>query len=307
MNTRVDPIVSVVIPAYRHATFVRRAVRSALDQRLPGGCEVIVVNDGSPDDTAAVLRDLAEAGTIRYIEQANAGQAAARNRGLAMAQGRYVAFLDDDDEWPPGRLASHVARLEADEAAVGCYGPYLLIDERGEPLPDDLPSDYPDGDVKRAFRERCWMISPGQATFRRAEVQKIGGFDVSLWGSDDWDLYIRLADVGPIRFDPQPALRYRWHGGNASTRAIEHARNHLKVVRRHLWPDLTLVGRHQRSAGLYFLPKLEAVVDAERRAGRFTQARRACLWQLAFAPGRLLGRQWWASLLRSLARRRIDA
>ena len=94
--------VSVIIPTYNHVDYVAETLETVFAQTF-GDYEVIVVNDGSPDGTAEVLRPSREAGRIRYIEQANAGQAAARNRGLAEARGEFIAFLDDDDLWPPDK------------------------------------------------------------------------------------------------------------------------------------------------------------------------------------------------------------
>src|SRR5271170_3450676 len=99
--------VSVVIPTYNHRDFVVEALESVFAQTFTD-YEVIVVNDGSPDDTAAVLRPYIESGRIRYIEQENRGQAGARNRGLAEARGEFVAYLDDDDLWLRDKLAWQV-------------------------------------------------------------------------------------------------------------------------------------------------------------------------------------------------------
>src|SRR3954470_24757434 len=103
-NDSPNPAVSVVIPTYRHRDYVLRTLDSVFAQTYRD-FEVIVVNDGSPDDTNRRIRPLVSAGRIRYIEQANAGQAAARNTGIAHARGRYIALLDDDDLWPADKLA----------------------------------------------------------------------------------------------------------------------------------------------------------------------------------------------------------
>ena len=113
--------VSVIVPTYKHRDFVLATLDSVFAQTFTD-YEVIVVNDGSPDDTADVLRPLAEAGRIRYVEQENQGQAAARNRGIAQARGEFVALLDDDDLWPPDKLEWQVGCLRADPTAVAAYG-----------------------------------------------------------------------------------------------------------------------------------------------------------------------------------------
>src|SRR5579859_5659651 len=97
------PRVSVIIPTYNHRKYVLSTLQSVFDQSGEV-LEVLVVNDGSPDDSARLLAPLAREGKIRYLEQRNHGQAAARNRGLFEARGEFVAFLDDDDLWPPGKL-----------------------------------------------------------------------------------------------------------------------------------------------------------------------------------------------------------
>jgi glycosyltransferase involved in cell wall biosynthesis len=104
------PAVSVVIPTYKHRDFILDTVNSVLSQTFRD-FEIIVVNDGSPDDTASLLRPMAESGMIRYVEQSNAAAAAARNRGLEMARGKFIAFLDDDDLWPQDKLEWQVLAL----------------------------------------------------------------------------------------------------------------------------------------------------------------------------------------------------
>jgi len=114
------PRVTVIIPVYGHRDHVLAALESVFSQTFKD-FEVIVVNDGSPDDSAELLRPLASAGKIRYIEQENRGQAAARNRGLSEATGEFVALLDDDDQWPADKLEWQVAYLDA-SPDVGVVG-----------------------------------------------------------------------------------------------------------------------------------------------------------------------------------------
>lgn len=225
------PRVSVIIPTYKHCDFVLATLACVFAQTFTD-YEVIVVNDGSPDDTADVLRPLADAGRIRYIEQANQGQAAARNRGLAEAQGEFVAFLDDDDLWPPDKLEWQVAVLWASPDAVLVYGPAQSSGYHPEFLYPDKSA--PAGLVHAAFLQRNWIISPGQTLICKSVLQQIGGFDQSLWGVDDWDLYIRLASVGRFTYSTRVALQYRFHASNASKDAWRMYVQSCRLQRKHL-------------------------------------------------------------------------
>lgn len=298
-----EPIVSVIIPAYGHAAFVGDAIRSVLDQTTTEPIEIIVVNDGSPDDTAGAVKPFVDAGQVRYFEQANAGQAAARNRGITEAAGTFVQLLDDDDVLTPGKIERQLSFFTANPDAVCVYGRYQRVDAQLQPLPDKTKHEMPSGDVYNAMREACKMLSPGQALFRLDAVRQVGGLDPSIWGSDDWDLYIRLAKLGPFIFDGEVGLHYRWHGGNASGSAVRHARNHLAVVRRHLWPNLPLVMRHQRLAADYFVPNLQQFVDERRRERKFGPAMKALWYQTLFRPMRLVSPRWWKDVLRCVVRR----
>src|SRR5690606_15916458 len=120
-GTLVPDRVSVVVPTYRHAGLVLETLDSVFAQSHED-VELIVVNDGSPDDTHEVLQPLVQAGRIRYVQQENSGQGAARNRGLAMATGEFVAFLDDDDLWYPHTLTTLVAALNERADAVMAFG-----------------------------------------------------------------------------------------------------------------------------------------------------------------------------------------
>jgi glycosyltransferase involved in cell wall biosynthesis len=234
------PAVSVVIPTYNHRDYVVRALESVWAQSFRD-FEIVVVNDGSPDDTVEVLRPHVQAGRIhRFIDQANAGQGAARNRGIAESRGEFIALLDDDDFWPEDKLERQVAALRANPGAVVVYGqpvpvgadgePREPLDPYGNPLP--WPWESPGGHVHRAFSERCWMVSPGQALVRRAAL---GGrpFDPSIRNCDDWDLWLRLAERAEFLYEDRPALFYRLHDANASRDVLKMRRNEFKLLRKH--------------------------------------------------------------------------
>ena len=304
------PLVSVVIPAYGHAGVIGETLDSVFAQSF-ADYELIVVVDGSPDDTADRLRPLAAAGRLRLVEQANAGQAAARNAGIALSRGRYVALLDDDDLWPADKLARQVALMEADAELVMCWGDAEQLREDGSVTPPK-GTEFPTGRVEqraalRRFQYRCHLLSPGQSLIRADVLRAVGGFDAGVWGSDDWDLYLRLCGVGPVRYKPGVSLTYRLHANNASaTAAVRHARNHFAVARRHLgsWPLHPLRrGRNHWRSARYFVPNLIAAAKRSRAAGDAAATRDALRLAMRFRPYLLL-RSWFR---RELSRATRDA
>jgi glycosyltransferase involved in cell wall biosynthesis len=229
------PLISIIIPTYNHHDVVLATLDSVFAQTLTD-FEVIVINDGSPDDTAAVLRPLIDAGRIRYFEQSNAGQSTARNRGIELARGQFIALLDDDDLWPTDKLQWQSQALLAQPAAGMIYGSSSQFGEQ-----TDLPAPAagaPSGWVYEKFLRYNYIRSPGQTLIRADLLRKLGGFDTSIWGADDWDLYLRLAKEATVIFEPRLALLYRVHTGNASRNIARMFQNTTKVRRKHLgfWP-----------------------------------------------------------------------
>ena len=273
------PVVSVVIPTYRHAEYVEETLSSVFAQTF-SDYEVIVVNDGSPDDTAARLRPLAQAGRVRYFEQANAGQAAARNRGLAEARGEFVAYLDDDDLWPPDKLAWQVAALREHPVWVMVSGLSGGIDAEGRRVESPWVSGAVETQSTTDLFEGGGIDSPGQVLVRRSALEAVGGFDPALWGSDDVDLWIRLSTRGGVGRVLHMALYYRRHATNASNAAARMFWNAVRMVRK----NLPLLPREQRTPtwrnalhGVY-LYSGKRVLNAARRGG----------WRDRWAAGRVL-------------------
>lgn len=226
------PTISVIIPTYNHRDFVVETLESVFAQTFTD-YEVIVVNDGSRDDTSVVLRPYIHSGKIRYFEQPNSGQGSARNRGLLEARGEFVAFLDDDDLWPTDKLSWQVDVGRRHPSAVMIYG---FAEVFGGEFPVKIcPSfDAPTGDVFGRFLSHSWTCSPGQTLQRRDAVMELKGFDPTVSGADDWDLYLKLARLGPFHYEHRLALHYRVHAQNASGRVLSHYRNALKVRHRHM-------------------------------------------------------------------------
>lgn len=223
------PSVSVVIPAYNHANYIEESIHSVRSQGYPD-VEIIVVNDGSPDGTGAILAPCVASHQIRYIEQPNRGAASARNRGLMEATGEFVIFLDDDDLSEDGSIRAQVdelSRLPGHVAVAGC-SVTLTDGVLGEP-PDFPSADYGPAD----FIQNGRIISPGQVLFRREALLAVGGFDAEIRLADDWDLYIRISAVGPIRLERKVVLIYRVHSSGASQNYWRHYKAAMRVYRKH--------------------------------------------------------------------------
>lgn len=230
----VAPRVSVVMPCYNAAAHVEEAVASVMAQTLPD-VELILVDDGSTDSSPAIVERLAgdHPGRIRVEVQANAGPYAARNRGLAMARGDFVAFLDADDWWAPDCLEKLHRALADDPAAALAYCGWQnvgLPGPRGEPY---VPPDYELEDKAARFLRAAapWPIHA--ALVRRSVIDEVGGFDLDLPTCMDYDLWLRIAVARPIRHVPEVLAYYRHHtGGQITSTQWRQARNSWLVKRK---------------------------------------------------------------------------
>ena len=225
-----EPRVSVIIPTYQHRNYIRRTLSSVFEQSL-GDYEIIVVNDGSTDDTASLLAPLVEARRITYLEQDNQGQSRARNAGLSRARGEYVAFLDDDDLWPPNKLASQVAFLDANPSVGMVGGTFRMIDENE--VPGRAGLFYPEITFETLFTANPFH-SPGQTLIRKTLLEEVGGLNATIWGADDWDLWFRIAKRSTIVMRDEIALYYRLHAHNASRQTARLLRACCDTIELHL-------------------------------------------------------------------------
>lgn len=207
------PLVSVIIPTYNHRNYILDALNSVFAQTFTD-YEIILVNDGSPDDTAERLKPLADSGKIIYIEQKNQGQASARNRGIAGARGDFIAFLDDDDLWPTDKLEWQVHHLQS-RPDLGMVGGSCVIFEKVIPRLDGQDEDIRQITFESLFRGNPFH-SPGQTLIRSSALQAVGGFDSTIWGTEDLELYMRLARTVGVDLSARVALFYRVHPNNAS-------------------------------------------------------------------------------------------
>lgn len=221
------PLVSIVIPCHNQGAYLRQSIDSALQQTYPA-VEVIVVDDGSSDDTGAVVRTYP---SVRHVTQRNLGAAAARNAGLRESRGEYLIFLDADDRLLPHAAAAGVECLTAHPDWGFATGHVHLVDREGAPagVPVQEHADR-DGYVELLRFNHIW--TPGAVMYRRSAFDAAGDFDPSAGGSADYDLNIRLARRFAFGCHHQIVLAYRRHGANMSTDLRHMLRSAVSVRRR---------------------------------------------------------------------------
>jgi len=215
------PLVSAIVPVYNGERFLAEALDSALAQSMRD-LEIIVVDDGSTDGTAAIADAYAarHPGVVRSIHQPNLGLCHARNAALTAASGRYFALLDSDDVWLPHHLADSVAELERRGDVALVHADIERIDTDGNSLgiaARHWHSAGPDAFVALYLR-REHVCCP-TAVFRRSVLERVGAFDPQFnrLGCEDRDLWMRIAAEADILFLDTVHARYRLHGTNMST------------------------------------------------------------------------------------------
>lgn len=204
-----DPLVSVIIPAYNSSTFLADAVNSATRQTYRA-IEIIIVNDGSSDDTGRIAdRFAAEDARIRVIHKANGGLSAARNTALEVARGEFVSFLDADDALLSEKIEHQVAFLRANPECDLVYSDYYIADASLSPIGLRTPGTppIPFGDL---FVLRNWF-PPVVPLLRVSLARRVGSFDQSLKAAEDWDYWTRCAAAGRFGYLPGAVAIYRFH------------------------------------------------------------------------------------------------
>lgn len=196
-TTRASVDVSVIIPTFNRAGLVIEAVESVLAQRGPS-FELIVVDDGSTDDTGPALRSPGR--DLTLLTRPNLGVSAARNAGAARASGRYLAFLDSDDLWLPGKLARQTAFFEDHPDALICQTEEKWI-KNGRPLKPRPKHRKPSGMIFEPSLALC-LVSPSAVMIRNRFFREMGGFDESLPACEDYDLWLRISSRQPIHLIP---------------------------------------------------------------------------------------------------------
>ncbi len=227
MNSDPEPTISVIIPAYNCDRYIAQAVDSVLQQE---SCsyEIIVIDDGSTDSTEHILESYGD--LLRYIKQENQGVAAARNHGIEIANGSFVAFLDADDYFLPQKLARQAEILSKRPDLGIVHSGWQRVDHQGNKLLDVCPwEQIPELDLENWLR---WKpVLPSAMMFRREWLQYVGGFDARFPPAEDTNLVLKLALKGcKTAWLREITVCYRQHESSAMHKGLPQARSLMAVT-----------------------------------------------------------------------------
>lgn len=280
-----NPEISVIIPSYNAARYVAEAVESSLDQTLPP-LEVIVVDDGSTDETGEILRRYGD--RIRLVRQPNGGLPNARNRGIRESRGDLIALLDADDVWVPDKLEKQWRRLRDHPDAGLVHSDFLYWFTEGD---EKVPSNGLNRERSGQCLGKMFLgngVNSSTALIRRACLDRVGLFDESLRACEDYDFFLRFARHYEFAYVDEQLALYRQHASNMSADPLLMLTHELRVLRKGLQADpelRRLVGKRiidARIGDLLFNLGYH-LHDAHRRAEA-----RACLRQsLSLRPWRV--------------------
>ncbi len=275
MDIPIDSDVAVIIPSYNRAPLLPVALDSVIAQTAGKSLEVIVVDDGSTDDTVRTLRPYlqqyghtASKVCIRYTKLPKLGVVEARNTGLKMTHAPLVAFLDSDDFWAPEKLTQQLKVIESDPEIAVVHTSFRYVDDHGQ-FKDDGPQrlDNPcKGRCVEALLDEDLVIF-SSVLMRRSIIDQAAAderhgqpFDPRWTNGQDYDLLLRAARLGRFEYIPQPLTMYRLHGGHGAMGNLG------RVFGFHCRVQIDFAKRHGQELGI-------TEEDARQRAGKFLYGR----------------------------------
>jgi glycosyltransferase involved in cell wall biosynthesis len=229
------PLVSVIIPTYNRALYIPHALDSVLAQTYKD-LEIIIVDDGSTDDTRQVVRPYLSDSRIQYVYQQNQKVSRARNNGIKHSRGRYIALLDSDDVWiDEKKLEKQIGFLESHPGYELVSGGIIRVDEKGNEISRVLNPET-DQEIRASMLFSC-LIAPSAAVFSRRAYDQVGGFNESSDVSEDWQLFLDIGTTAKMYNFQEYFLRY-----------LQSSQNRSNFNRReNLWHNLFLVRSYQSS------------------------------------------------------------
>jgi glycosyltransferase involved in cell wall biosynthesis len=265
------PLVDAIISCHDYGRFLAEAIESVLAQTYPN-IDIVVVDDGSIDDTAAVAARYADRG-VRYLYRSQGGAGRARNTGLRASAGPLIAFLDADDAWLPDRVAAGVEHLQRHPEIALVAAHAFACDEAMRPSSIVHALRGPaSGSMLEALLVHNVVLNPSSVLIRRSALEAAGGFSEIAFG-EDWDTWIEIAKRFPIGFIDQVVALVRRHSGSITPRR-GHSRVdvNLAIVDRHLgdvrpvWKRLLL--RRRAASAAYLHAGLGSAIQGDKGIAR---------------------------------------
>ncbi|QPF95388.1 glycosyltransferase [Bradyrhizobium commune] len=290
-------VVSVVVPAKNAAIFIGETIDSALMQS--GVDEIIVVDDGSTDDTVAIVRSIDDP-RLRLLRNDATGVSAARNLGARSARGDWLIFLDADDRLRAGAVTTLLKAAKAAPRAVLVYGDYNTIDSAGQAIGRRgllKGRQKPSGNVLERLASGNFIVNGGIMLVRADAFRTSGGFDHSLRYCEDWHCWCRLAAIGEFAYVPKLLLDYRLHTANTMNAAVRTPEDFFPAVARVFSDELILTKLPDGSA-----PRLRQAAEIHLVTYSATQAVRFGRYREALAYLGMVGRRSLKAVPRSAAK-----
>ena len=272
-DSKIDKKISVVIPVYNGSKYIEKAIHSVAGQTLPP-YEIIIVNDGSTDDSTLIIEELAKTISLKYFHQENSGQSSARNYGVSRSSGDFIAFLDQDDIWYPNHLEELIKPfMEIIYPQIGWV--YSNLDEIGDndelyriELLSYCSSTHPKKSLFQCLAADMFVVPSATLILKKAFTD-IGGFDERLSGYEDDDLFLRIFSKGYGNvFIDKSLAQWRTHGNSCSrSKGMSASRIIYAKKQMEMYPDNYVRGDRYRTD--IILPRFINIIVSEYRKGIF--------------------------------------
>jgi glycosyltransferase involved in cell wall biosynthesis len=279
--------VSVIMPAKNAASFIEDAVASV---RMQGDDvrELIIVDDGSTDETTNIVRNLPDA-NIRLIASDGAGVSAARNTGARAAAGEWLMFLDADDRLRPNAVRALLKAATTEPQAIAVYGDYARVDDAGRRIGIRhlfRRRKKPSGQILQQIVAGNFIVNGGVMIVRADAFAKVGGFDETMRYGEDWCCWCRLAALGEFKFIPDLLLDYRVHSGSTMSAMTRSLEDFLPAANR-IFNDPAIVER----LPLHLVASLRRAAETHLMAYAAAQAVRFRQYRKTLAYAAMAGRR----------------
>ncbi|MGH2317096.1 glycosyltransferase family 2 protein [Planococcus sp. SE5232] len=223
--------VSVIIPTYNRSELLKKAVESLKNQSHQN-FEIIIIDDFSTDDTATVVKEMEDDRIIYLKHDINKGGSEARNTGIKRATGNFIGFLDSDDQWLPQKLEKQLGRFEEQPDVGVVYTGVQVVNENNQPTRKIVP-EYRGDILPKLFESNC-IDTTSSVLVRKEVLDQVQGFDAGLPSCQDWDLYIRLAQVTKFDFVKDNMVLFYHHSGERITTNKKSVLNgHLSIFEKY--------------------------------------------------------------------------